>query len=331
MFSIGSLILEQLYMQMKDMNEKAVNKIEDLVLYIKNYIKEQSSQYKNLSFEQFVVAAFRGKNEQRIQSLYALKKALTLKGYNAKVVDSIPSAHGYEQKIPGLYFGKLPVYDEEKQEEKTVDIYFTIEFGLALAYTFAEEGILVICPEIFFKSTHDINGLLYHEMIHLTQPTKKMPRRYVKSRAINPRPGRVGLQDYFDYIRAKIEFEAALGGVIQSLRRNFKTLYNKAPNDQLWQRTRDIQLSKLKTLTELDRKAVLKEFSINYTQENHMPFENSIIPFDEQILLQTIYFASLGDEKTSTGNVGRLRWNQLINGFKALYNELSQSEDYATK
>lgn len=331
MFSIGDLISEQLYLKMKKLNETAVDKIEGLVFFIKEYLQEQNEQNKDLSFPKYIVAAFGGKNENRIQNLYELKQALSYKGYNARITNTIPSAHGYENKILGMYFGKLRVYDEEIQQEKNIDVYFTVEFGLAIAYTFQQQDILVICPEIFFKSPPDINGVIYHEITHLTQPSKKLPRRYIQSRTVNPRPGRVGLQDYFDYIRAKPEFEASMAGVIQSLRRNFKNLYNKAPNDQLWQRTKSIQLNKLKTLIELDRKDVLREFSINYTEENRMPFDNSIIPYDEQILLQTVYFASLGDEKTSSGNVGRLRWNQLINGFKALYNELSQSKDYATK
>lgn len=333
MISYRQLINEQLYYKMKEQNKKIARIITDVLLIMKNKIKKNHyANFKNITLGQFITASFQEKNPQlRERNLIFLKKQLASQGYAVEVVDDILSSNPEDKVYPGLHFGPAKLYDEETQSDIKMDIYFTTQLGVGWGFAFSEHKKIIFTPDIFVKTDSEIYGIVYHELIHATQPDKKMPRRYEKSRVVVPRPGREGLDDFYNYIRAKIEFEATLAGVIETIKDNFEYLYNKSPNDVLWQKTRNLQLNNIKKISMLDRKEVLKEFSINYTEDNDMPYPNSIIPTEDTKLLELIYYASIGEEKTTTSNVGRLRWNQLISAFKNLYTELSNNENYSTK
>jgi hypothetical protein len=333
MISYRQLITEQLYYKMKEQNKKIALIITDALLIIKNLIKKNHYEnFKNISLREFITASFQEKNPQlRKQNLFYLKKQLAIQGFTVDLTDDVINAEPDANPYPGLYFGPAKLYDEETQSNIKMDFYFTTQLGVGWGFAYSEYRKIVFTPDLLVKTDSEIYGIVYHELIHATQPDKKVPRRYYKSRLIIPRPGRTGLEDFYNYMRAKIEFEATLAGVIETIKNNFEFLYKKSPNNILWQRTRNLQLDFIKKISDLDRKSVLREFSINYTEENNMPYPNSIIPSEDIKLLELIYYASIGEEKTATSNVGRLRWNQLIKAFKDLYKELSSDNRYSTK
>jgi hypothetical protein len=333
MISYGQLINEQLYFQMKEKNKKIAKLISNAIIIIKEFIKQKHREnFYHIAYDEFITSLFQEKNPKiRKRNLFYIKNHLSEKGYIVDVIDDVMSAIADHEPYPGLYFGPAPLFDEETQKDIKIDFYFTTELGQGFGFAYSAYSKIMFTPDILVKTNSEIYGIVYHEMIHATQPDKKYSRRYEKSRVVVPRPGRVGLEDFYNYMRAKIEFEATLAGVIETIKDNFEYLYNKAPNNVLWQRTRNIQLDAIKKISTLDRKAVLREFSINYTEENDMPYPNSIIPTEDVKLLEIIYYASIGEEKTATSNVGRLRWNQLIKAFKELYRELSNNINYSTK
>jgi hypothetical protein len=333
MISYRQLISEQLYYQMKEQNKKIAKIISTVLIIIKDFIKEKHREnFSHIPIRDLITSLFQEKNPKlRKTNLFHIKNHLSEKGYTVDVIDDVMSAVPGHEPYPGLYFGPAPLFDEETQKNIKIDFYFTTELGQGLGFAYSTYSKIMFAPDILVKTNSEIYGVVYHEMIHATQPDKRFSRRYRNSRVIAPRPGRVGLEDFYNYMRAKVEFEATLAGVIETIKDNFEYLYNKAPNDTLWQRTRNIQLDAIKKISTLDRKAVLREFSINYTEENDMPYPNSIIPAEDVKLLEIIYYASIGEEKTATSNVGRLRWNQLINAVKNLYTELSNNKTYSTK
>jgi hypothetical protein len=333
MISYRQLISEQLYYQMKEQNKKIAKLIAKVLILMKDFVKTKHYEnFKNIPIDQFITSLFQERNPKlRKTNLHHFKNYLSSEGYSVDVIDDVMSVIPDHEPYPGLYFGPAPLFDEETQKNIKIDFYFTTELGQSFGFAYASHSKIMFTPDILVKTNSEIYGIVYHEMIHATQPNKSYSRRYRNSRVVVPRPGRVGLEDFYNYMRAKVEFEATLAGVIETIKDNFEYLYNKAPNDALWQRTRNIQLDAIKKISTLDRKAVLREFSINYTEENDMPYPNSIIPTEDVKLLEIIYYASIGEEKTATSNVGRLRWNQLINAFKQLYKELSRDKAYATK
>ena len=333
MISYRQLIAEQLYYKMKERNKKIAKIISTALVIIKDFIKEKHREhFSHIPIRELITSLFQEKNPKlRKTNLFHIKNHLSEKGYTVDVIDDVMSAIPGHEPYPGLYFGPAPLFDEETQKNIKIDFYFTTELGQGWGFAYTQHSKIMFTPDILVKTNSEIFGIVYHEMIHATQPDKSYSRRYQKSRVVAPRPGRIGLEDFYNYMRAKVEFEATLAGVIETIKDNFEYLYNKAPNNVLWQRTRNIQLDAIKKISTLDRKAVLKEFSINYTEENDMPYPNSIIPADDVKLLEIIYYASIGEEKTATSNVGRLRWNQLIKAFKELYTELSTDPNYSTK
>lgn len=329
MISYRQLIKEQLYYKMRAQNEKAVDLITNVISVIKELVMRNHKN--DMSFAKFLVSAFNPKHPQnRDNNLYFLQSELENKNFKVSYVDNIEGSAPENILFPGLYFGKAKLFDEETQSEIMVDVFFSSQLKGGDAY-YQEPNNVIICASILDNTISEIHGTIYHELIHATQPVKISPRRYRQSRVITGKGDKVRLDDMHNYIRAGVEFEAQLGGIIRSFKNNFILLYKKSPNNQLWQKTRQIQLDNLKKLTELSRKDVLKEFSINFTEENKMPYPNSIIPTTSLYLLRLFYYASLGEEKTATSNAGRLRWNQLINAFKKLYTELSTDPNYSTK
>jgi hypothetical protein len=311
---------------MKEQNAKIAQLIGDTVIYIKKIVMKNYNG--DMPFSKFLKQAFNTKDTAtNIKNLNFLQKEMKNNNYEVTVVNSIEGTYG---SYAGLFFGKEKLFDEETQSEINVDVFFSTQVDGTLAY-YQNPNTIIICASILNDSADEIYGTIYHEIIHATQPTKVSPRRYKQSRIISGKPGRVRLSDRYNYIRPGVEFEAKLGGLIHAIKNNFKFLYNKAPNNALWQKTKKIQLDNIKNISKLSRKDVLREFSLNYTEGNRLPYPNSIIPSTSLYALELIYYASIGEEKTATSNVGRLRWNQLINAFKQLYKELSRDKAYATK
>jgi hypothetical protein len=334
MHSLDELINEQLYYTLSDQDQKTAKDVTDLLLSIKEILIDN---YKRINpkynFEKYLQIVFepRTQNGELIPELLdrninIIIEKLYYKGISAELVEMSGDDVSPHYVI---HLTKIKLFDQETKKGIDADIYFSPKVSETNADADVINKHVTFYSRIMNYSDLDMYGIVYHEFIHMTQPTKKLSRRYIA--AIRPRTSDyTPLMDWYNYMRAHIEFEAQLGGSIEVIRDRFFTLYEKASNNELWQRTRNIQLNNIKKISELNRKEVLREFSINYTEENSMPYDNSIIPSNDINLLTLIYYSSIGDDKMNN-NVGRLRWNQLINAFKHLYKYLSELKDYETK
>lgn len=333
MHSLDGLINEELYYTLIDRDRDIAKDVTDLLLDIKeiltsNYIKIKPtysfSKYLHIVFEPRTPTG-ELRDDLLNQNINVLIQKLYKKGIEAELVEMTEDGAPHY----ALHLTKVNLYDQETKKDITADVYFTIYMSDTNGSADTINKFVSFYPRLLALSDSDIYGIVYHEFLHMTQPSKKLTRRYIA--ATRPSKGEyIPVMKWYNYMRARIEFEAQLGGCLEIIRHRFFSLYEKAPNNELWQRTRNLQLNNIKKISELNRKEVLREFSINYTEEKKLPFPDSIIPSEDTKLLILIYYSSIGEEK-SNNNVGRLRWNQLINAFKNLYKYLSELKDYETK